>query len=659
MRLFISYARKDLAKVKQAVRYLERGRHTPWFDEKLVAGDDFKVALQREIEQSDAFVYMLSPASLASEWCQWEYSTAVAAGKRIIPVLIQQTPLPPSLAGRHYIDFTRQTAYAVAQLLGDLLLVAELIPPEAVPAPSDPRGLPERTLRQGRLTLLLVIALIVMALFILSGIVLLLLPISEREHVLYNLSAGVLVSASSTPTPTSSPTLTPTPPPTHTPTPTLANYDIGIAIAYFKLPDDNSVDEVAADTLVTQIEARLVSELEDFAQTVDLSIGFIPPATIGRIEGETPLEREENARDIARRYAANIVLYGEITLSPGGLLEVQPAFYVAPEAFADALEMTGTFRLGRKIEVEGSLTNVRNALEVNRPLSARASAVAQIFAGLIHYLLEDYEQAIVAFEAAAAEPDWGDTEGREVLHLLLGNAYTRLAAVAAQNGDTTTATDQMQLAEAEYQRAVELAPDYSRPYAGLASLTYLQWTVSAQTQTAPDMELLETAGSYLEQADAALDESQDVGIQSRRLFTRLQIDYVTWVNSLQSDEADALYDQFTTAARQIIRRYDSGRSPSVQELASESYAFLGLAAYNQNDCEPAIDSFEQAIELSLSVRRSVFFYGWIGDCYAALGRAEAALQAYDTALELGEAADVSQVQLNDLQTRRDNVGGRG
>lgn len=145
MKIFISYAHVDEYIVQQVVHILTEGGHTPWFDQALKVGGDWKQQLQDAIMDSDAFIYALSPESVQSEWCQWEFTKAVSLGKPIIPVLLQsKTSLPDALRNYQYADFTKgPTAQSVARLLGGLQDIQLHIPVSAVSmAFEEPTGIP-------------------------------------------------------------------------------------------------------------------------------------------------------------------------------------------------------------------------------------------------------------------------------------------------------------------------------------------------------------------------------------------------------------------------------------------------------------------------------------------------------------------------------------
>ena len=147
MRLFISYAREDTSTIEELVEILRAGGHDAWFDHQLIVGMDWQAQLLDAIHKSDAFLYTLTPASVKSEWCQWEFAQAVEMGKPVIPVLLDAaTSLPEFLDHRQYADFTDgATGEAVARLMRGLQAVATTIPPQQVPdPPTQPKGVPAR-----------------------------------------------------------------------------------------------------------------------------------------------------------------------------------------------------------------------------------------------------------------------------------------------------------------------------------------------------------------------------------------------------------------------------------------------------------------------------------------------------------------------------------
>jgi hypothetical protein len=122
MRLFISYAHADLAQVKGLVDIFRAGGHDPWFDHKLLPGQDWQAELLAAITACDAFVYALTPDSVNSEWCQWEFARAVEIGKPVVPVLLRKTSdIPKEISRFQYADFSEAfTPFNAAQLMAGL-----------------------------------------------------------------------------------------------------------------------------------------------------------------------------------------------------------------------------------------------------------------------------------------------------------------------------------------------------------------------------------------------------------------------------------------------------------------------------------------------------------------------------------------------------------
>ncbi len=145
MRLFISYAREDAALIKDIVAVLSAGGHEPWFDHRLLPGQDWQEQLLTHIRDCEAFLYALTPRSVESEWCMWEFGEAVKLGKSVIPLLLKRTPLPEVLDHRQVADLTGGlTAEATAKLMGGLTEIALTIPRRSAPRVREPQGIPAR-----------------------------------------------------------------------------------------------------------------------------------------------------------------------------------------------------------------------------------------------------------------------------------------------------------------------------------------------------------------------------------------------------------------------------------------------------------------------------------------------------------------------------------
>jgi len=139
MRLFISYAHADRDAVEALAHVLERGGVEPWYDYELVPGEVWRERLAQEIAGCEAFLYALTPESVASEYCQWEFEKALALNKPVMPVLLKAgtehlPTFPAVLRARQWADLTRGlTPENTALLLNGLRRMQALL--DASPPP--------------------------------------------------------------------------------------------------------------------------------------------------------------------------------------------------------------------------------------------------------------------------------------------------------------------------------------------------------------------------------------------------------------------------------------------------------------------------------------------------------------------------------------------
>jgi len=123
MRLFISYARVDKPYCVQIAETLDI--HDIWYDQRLYAGQQWWKEILRRLDWCEGFVYLLSPESVASEYCQKEFEIARNSGRHIFPVLIHnETDIPEALRHIQYADLSEGlTTEAVKTLLNAIYLV--------------------------------------------------------------------------------------------------------------------------------------------------------------------------------------------------------------------------------------------------------------------------------------------------------------------------------------------------------------------------------------------------------------------------------------------------------------------------------------------------------------------------------------------------------
>lgn len=105
--VFISYARVDAGFVHQLHSRLIAAQREPWVDwDDIPPSAEFMKTIYTAIESADAFVFVLSPVSIASATCALELAHAVEFKKPIIPVVYQDVEIstvPAAVAPLNWI----------------------------------------------------------------------------------------------------------------------------------------------------------------------------------------------------------------------------------------------------------------------------------------------------------------------------------------------------------------------------------------------------------------------------------------------------------------------------------------------------------------------------------------------------------------------------
>ena len=150
--IFISYAHQDSDFVKDLVSSLEQYPELKvTYDKKNLAPGDSLFDIFTEIEQCDFFLVVISKSSIQSNWVKQELSIAfirrIQVGNiTIIPLITEDTKIPPAISDTIYVDFRKQFADALKELVETFQLMTppklahpsiELISPPEYTAPSD------------------------------------------------------------------------------------------------------------------------------------------------------------------------------------------------------------------------------------------------------------------------------------------------------------------------------------------------------------------------------------------------------------------------------------------------------------------------------------------------------------------------------------------
>jgi hypothetical protein len=107
--VFLSYAAPDRTIASRLADDLKLSNLDVWYDQKLMAGENWRNVIERRLKDATAVIVLLSPDSLRSEWVTMEWQSAIARSARVLPVLIRGasfSDLPAPLADIHTIDLS-------------------------------------------------------------------------------------------------------------------------------------------------------------------------------------------------------------------------------------------------------------------------------------------------------------------------------------------------------------------------------------------------------------------------------------------------------------------------------------------------------------------------------------------------------------------------
>lgn len=124
LKVFISYSRRDSHDfAEEIVAGLQLAGFAPLLDRHdITVGEEWEARLTGLIQQADTVIFVVSPEAAKSKRCAWELDKAVAASKRLFPVIFKPVPgadVPRELQKRQYIRF--DTGVGINRPLAELV----------------------------------------------------------------------------------------------------------------------------------------------------------------------------------------------------------------------------------------------------------------------------------------------------------------------------------------------------------------------------------------------------------------------------------------------------------------------------------------------------------------------------------------------------------
>ena len=176
--LYISYSRQNAETAQRLVQDLQERGYTVWIDtEDLAPGTRWFSQVDAAIHNAEVFIVLLSPAA-QNRTIQNEIELAHTAGKPIIPVLVEATTIPSSLANHQIVNATGEWNAFVDRLVNAIdastaslqIRRAEPVPPAAAPsfAPPMPMSRAPRKVSNTGLIVFSLLGIVIVIVIILS-----------------------------------------------------------------------------------------------------------------------------------------------------------------------------------------------------------------------------------------------------------------------------------------------------------------------------------------------------------------------------------------------------------------------------------------------------------------------------------------------------------
>lgn len=120
--IFISHTAADKPLVRRLAARLGKSQFRVWLDEhNLIAGDPLPETIGKALKSAKVILVVVSKASVASKWMRYELNIAtermIRGECRVIPIVIDDTPLPAEVRGLLYADCRKGLASGIQSIL--------------------------------------------------------------------------------------------------------------------------------------------------------------------------------------------------------------------------------------------------------------------------------------------------------------------------------------------------------------------------------------------------------------------------------------------------------------------------------------------------------------------------------------------------------------
>lgn len=399
--------------------------------------------------------------------------------------------------------------------------------------------------------------------------------------------------------------------------------EFNVAVAEFSVlgQDGSPIKSQDGQEMARFLRNRMESSFDELDLST-INYQLWGPEKTKQIKGDTPEERAQAAAEAAQKIGAHVLMYGVITT--GDQPKFKPAFYVNYEGFDQAAEITGQHELGNPLRIVLPFEASKIQDIENPALSARANALSLITIGLAYYSIDEMDMALDYYHQAEALDGWLRNAGKEVVHLLIGNATMRKSSMLKSMQGLDDALEAFEV-------ALEINPKYARARVGQAGVLYL---LALGDPSNPSFETVDL--DKLAQAEAAYQSAlelepfpESANIPEKVNFGLGQIYFV----QSQATGRD-LYSKAISAFEQVVHEYESGNHQIVDH-ACHAYVRLGLIYHLKHEHDLAIDYYNKAIKIASPFYQAAYL-ATLGELQLAAGKKSEAINAYEEAIQIAE-----------------------
>lgn len=143
-KLFISYSRKDAEWANELYNKLQQRRNIePWIDKgNITPGKPWWEKILTEIETRQCVLYILSPDSVDSLYCQTEVQYALDLNIPVVPIVLRPCSLPQNLSSIQYLTWNEMEGFL--GLLLEIVGILQELSEQDHPRPPSPIERPLR-----------------------------------------------------------------------------------------------------------------------------------------------------------------------------------------------------------------------------------------------------------------------------------------------------------------------------------------------------------------------------------------------------------------------------------------------------------------------------------------------------------------------------------